>query len=87
MSSPTILFKLPGLRILKLDQGPSRCTSLQTRLVSVCNEVCNEFPYEEGCVQASSRLLSVKNAVRVPRVRLLSWGKYAPETMLVSFQP
>lgn len=34
-----------------------------------------------------SRLLSVKNAVRVPRVRLLSWGKYAPETMLVSFQP
>ena len=34
-----------------------------------------------------SRLLSVKNAVRVPRVRLLSWGKYALETMLVSFQP
>ena len=34
-----------------------------------------------------SRLLSVKNAVRVPQVRLLSWGKYAPETMLVSFQP
>ena len=42
---------------------------------------------KEDCVQASGRLLSVKNAVRVPRVRLLSWGKYASETMLVLFQP